>query len=94
MAPLLGSGLGLILVLLLFKGGLSGALYQVRDDLLRRVAERRGILVPSLVADAREAGPGDEVVVDAAETAPPEPEAGGGNGRSRRSKAKTKAGAS
>lgn len=94
-APLLGSGLGLILVLLLFKGGLSGALYQVRDDLLRRVAARRGILVPSLVADAREAGTADdEVVIDAAEAAPPEPTTEDGNGGSRRSKAKAKAGAS
>ncbi|MBI2169708.1 MAG: ABC transporter permease [Actinobacteria bacterium] len=52
-APLLASGLGLILVLLLVRGGLAAALFDLRDNLLRRVAERRGILVPSLLADAR-----------------------------------------
>lgn len=46
---------GVILVLIMLPGGLSQAMYGVRDKLLRMVADRRGILVPSLVADARDA---------------------------------------
>jgi len=32
-------------------GGVGSFIYQVRDRLLRRVADRRSIVVPSLVAD-------------------------------------------
>jgi hypothetical protein len=45
-------------------GGLGQLVFNLRDRLLRRVAERRGILVPSLVADKRDTGqdqPADEV---------------------------------
>ena len=44
---------GLIFVLLMIPGGLSQPLFAVRDQILRRIAERRGIIVPSLVADMR-----------------------------------------
>jgi branched-chain amino acid transport system permease protein len=44
---------GVIVVLMIVPGGLAQALYMLRDNLLRRVAERRNILVPSLVADKR-----------------------------------------
>src|SRR5207245_2202537 len=46
-------GLGLLIVLMALPGGLGGAVYQLRDNYLRWVANRRRILVPSLVADAR-----------------------------------------
>jgi branched-chain amino acid transport system permease protein len=49
---LLVSGLGLLLLLLLLPGGLIEGVYRVRDDLLRRVAAKHGIHVPSLVADS------------------------------------------
>lgn len=52
-AQLLTSGVGLLLILLLFPGGLGQIIYDVRDAILRRIAERRGIVVPSLVADVR-----------------------------------------
>ena len=59
------NGLGLLLVLYLLPGGLGQLLFTARDKLLRRVADRRGILVPSLVADKRvedgEDKPSDEV---------------------------------
>ena len=61
--PLLTGGM-LLFVLLALPGGLGQLVYDVRDRFLRRVAERRGILVPSLVADKRDTGPGhaaDEV---------------------------------
>ncbi len=54
---LAGSGLGLIVILQLLPGGLGQLLYSARDFYLRQVAERRGIIVPSLVADVAEAGP-------------------------------------
>jgi ABC-type branched-subunit amino acid transport system ATPase component/ABC-type branched-subunit amino acid transport system permease subunit len=46
-------GLGLLIVLMALPGGLGGAVYQLRDRYLRWVANRRNVLVPSLVADAR-----------------------------------------
>ena len=46
-----GSGIGLIVVLWLLPGGLGSLLYKLRDTWLRRVAARRHIVVPSLIAD-------------------------------------------
>lgn len=54
------TGVGMIILLLLFPGGLGQLTFAARDKYLRWVANRRGILVPSLVADKRVAG--DEVV--------------------------------
>lgn len=50
---LLTTGFGLLFVLMLFPAGLGGIIYDLRDSLLRRFAARRGIHVPSLVADSR-----------------------------------------
>jgi branched-chain amino acid transport system permease protein len=47
------SGAGLLVVLLVFPGGLAQLAASVRDRFLRRIAERHDILVPSLVADKR-----------------------------------------
>jgi branched-chain amino acid transport system permease protein len=77
----LATGAGLLLVLLLLPGGLGSAIADLRDGLLRYLARRRGLLVPSLVADRR-VDPGfapsaemTEAVVEATEQAPvPEPE--------------------
>jgi branched-chain amino acid transport system permease protein len=49
----LATGAGLLLVLMVLPGGLGSVMYDVRDSALRRVAVRRRILVPSLVADRR-----------------------------------------
>ncbi len=48
------SGTGLLLVLYLLPGGFGQAVYWARDQLLRRVARRRGIHVPSLIEDSRQ----------------------------------------
>jgi branched-chain amino acid transport system permease protein len=56
---LLVTGAGLLVVLLLLPGGLGGAALAIRDRLLRAAARRRGILVPSLLAD-RAHTPGGE----------------------------------
>jgi branched-chain amino acid transport system permease protein len=55
---LLNTGLGTLVVLMLFPGGLSSILYSARDAMLRRVATRHRIVVPSLFAD-RQAGAED-----------------------------------
>ena len=47
------SRVGVIFVLLVLPGGFSSVYYGVRDNILRRIADRRGIVVPSLVADIR-----------------------------------------
>jgi branched-chain amino acid transport system permease protein len=53
--PILGffvnAGFGLLVVLYLFPGGLSGWLFRMRDSIYRIVAQRRQIVVPSLFAD-------------------------------------------
>jgi branched-chain amino acid transport system permease protein len=49
----LATGVGTAIVLFVLPGGLAQAGYQMRDNLLRWVAARRGIHVPSLVADSR-----------------------------------------
>ncbi len=49
----LATGAGLLLVLLLMPSGFGGVLADVRDGALRRIAQRRGLVVPSLLADVR-----------------------------------------
>ena len=51
---LLASGGGILLILLVLPGGLGAGMYRVRDEILRWIAKRRGIVVPSLVADIRD----------------------------------------
>ncbi|HVF75658.1 MAG TPA: ABC transporter permease [Acidimicrobiales bacterium] len=51
---LLTTGVGLMVLLLFFPGGLAELGYRARDSFLRWVAARRGIHVPSLVADSLE----------------------------------------
>ena len=65
------SGVGLIFVLLLMPGGFSQAFYGIRDRLLRAVADRRGLVVPSLVADVRTTGPGG-ITIESSEPVPPD----------------------
>jgi ABC-type branched-subunit amino acid transport system permease subunit len=65
----LASGVGVSLVLLVLPGGFAQAVQQSRDGALRWLAERRGIHVPSLVADRRvasDAGEDDAVLRSAA----------------------------
>ena len=50
---LIASGAGVVVVLWILPGGLGAALVRVRDGYLRWVAERRDIVVPSLLADRR-----------------------------------------
>jgi branched-chain amino acid transport system permease protein len=62
----LATGIGLLAVLLMFPSGLGGVLADVRDGGLRRIAARRRLVVPSLLADVR--------VDDAAAADEPPPE--------------------
>ncbi len=50
---LIASGLGVLVVLWILPGGLAAAIARVRDAYLRWVAERRGIVVASLLADRK-----------------------------------------
>lgn len=47
------SGSGMLVVLMVVPGGIGAVVYGWRDSALRWVAKRRGIVVPSLVADVR-----------------------------------------
>jgi branched-chain amino acid transport system permease protein len=49
----LATGVGLLLVLLVFPSGFGGVLADLRDGALRKIATRRGLVVPSLLADVR-----------------------------------------
>ena len=53
----------MLFLLLFLPGGLIEGVYRVRDRLLRALANRRGIDVPSLVADRRVV-PGEEPDAD------------------------------
>ena len=50
---LLVTGAGLLFILLFLRGGLAQALVTLRNIGLRWIADRRGIVVPSLLADVR-----------------------------------------
>ncbi|HYZ91551.1 MAG TPA: ABC transporter permease [Actinomycetota bacterium] len=50
---LLASGAGILVLLMFLPEGLGGVVYGLRDGLLRVVARRRGLVVPSLLADIR-----------------------------------------
>jgi branched-chain amino acid transport system permease protein len=71
----LATGVGLLLVLMLIPSGIGGMLADVRDAGLRRIAARRGIVVPSLLADVRveddtaDQPPEEEVLAAAGELA-------------------------
>ncbi len=54
------SGAALLLVLMFLPGGIGAVLFSWRDRMLRLVANRRGILVPSLVADKRTGSTGSD----------------------------------
>jgi branched-chain amino acid transport system permease protein len=47
------TGVGLLVILLFLPGGFGQVYYGLRDRILRAIADRRGIHVPSLVADLR-----------------------------------------
>lgn len=49
----LATGFGMLLLLMFFPGGLGEIVFRTRDRLLRRFADSRNIVVPSLVADKR-----------------------------------------
>jgi branched-chain amino acid transport system permease protein len=59
---ILVSGAGVVLILMALPGGLSDFVFRIRDHLLRQVALRRGVLVPSLLEDR--APPPGAVVAD------------------------------
>jgi ABC-type branched-subunit amino acid transport system ATPase component/ABC-type branched-subunit amino acid transport system permease subunit len=67
---ILATGAGMLVVLLVFRGGLGAAFADLRDFGLRLVARRRDLVVPSLVAD-READARGAPVAGRAVHAPP-----------------------
>jgi ABC-type branched-subunit amino acid transport system permease subunit len=80
---------GVIVVLMIVPGGIAQAMYNLRDSLLRRVAQRRGIHVPSLVADRRLE---EQIELGAFEGAADTGTNGGGGRRQKRRTAKRRAG--
>ncbi len=65
----LATGAGLLLILMVLPGGLGAVLYDTRDWLLRQIAKRRGLVVPSPVADVRVEEPVPEPLLEKAEEA-------------------------
>jgi branched-chain amino acid transport system permease protein len=76
----LASGLGVLILLVVAPGGVAQGFYAGRDGLLRVVARRRGIVVPSLVADRRSATLAEARAGQVHESAPPGSGAAGGPG--------------
>jgi branched-chain amino acid transport system permease protein len=61
----LATGAGLLILLMFLPGGLGELVFKGRDVLLRLAANRRGLLVPSLVADRLvDAGPEVTALID------------------------------
>lgn len=71
---LLPSAIGVLFVLLVLPGGLGQLAYRARDGVLRRVADRRGIVVPSLLADVRVEAEADSLGASETEDEPPPPD--------------------
>ena len=71
LATLLTSGIGVLLVMLFFPGGLGAMAYGLRDAWLRRVAQRFRIYVPSLAGNRLKRG--EEALVPIAEGVEREP---------------------
>ncbi len=92
---IMGSGVGLVIVLMFLPEGVGSLVYRARDRLLRELADRRGIIVPSLFADmaVRDDETSDEIVVGAAQTAELEAISQGAtsNGKGSKKKAKVRA---
>jgi branched-chain amino acid transport system permease protein len=65
----LATGAGLLLILMVLPGGIGAVLYDIRDWLLRQVAKRRKLVVPSLVADVRVEEPVPEPLREEADEA-------------------------
>jgi hypothetical protein len=63
---LLASGLGILFLLMFLPEGLGGLVYRARDIYLRRVANKHGLIVPSLLADRRVVAEDAPVVIDTA----------------------------
>ena len=63
----LATGVGLLLVLLVFPAGFGGVLADLRDGALRKIADRRDLVVPSLLADVRveDEPPPEDVLAEA-----------------------------
>jgi branched-chain amino acid transport system permease protein len=66
---LLATGAGALLLLYAFPGGLAQIFYGTRDALLRWLAERRRLIVPSLIADVRGDAPSEAEALAGAATA-------------------------
>ncbi|MBV8958353.1 MAG: ABC transporter permease [Actinobacteria bacterium] len=66
---LMVTGFGMLLLLWIFPGGLGQIMYALRDRYLKWVADRRGVLVPSLIADKRVVD--DEILEHVEEEPPP-----------------------
>jgi branched-chain amino acid transport system permease protein len=63
---LLASGLGILFLLMFLPEGLGGLIYRTRDAYLRRIANKHGLIVPSLLADRRVVTEDAPVVIDTA----------------------------
>lgn len=75
----LATGVGLLLVLLVFPAGFGGVLADLRDGALRKIAGRRDLVVPSLLADVRveDEPPPEDVLAEAGARAEGDGRAGG-----------------
>jgi branched-chain amino acid transport system permease protein len=60
----LATGAGVLVVLMFFPGGIGELVYRERDWILRRFADRKGVVVPSLVADVAQAPGARAATVD------------------------------
>lgn len=79
----LATGVGILLLLMFLPEGLGGLVYNARDAYLRAIAKRRGLVVPSLLADKRVMVEDAPIVIDTALGGLTHRGERGGNGASR-----------
>ena len=77
---IMGSGIGLVVILMFLPGGVGSLIFKGRDRLLREFADRKRITVPSLIADS---GVRDATPTMPLAEAPPAETAAVGSGASR-----------
>jgi branched-chain amino acid transport system permease protein len=76
---ILGTGVGLVIILMFLPDGVGSLIYRGRDRLLRELADRRNIIVPSLFADMAVRSEEDVVVASTPVLTPSVPTNGNGS---------------
>ena len=88
----MGSGVGLVVILMFLPGGVGSVVFQTRDRLLRALADSKKIIVPSLIADMAQPSDRSELSGPLALEPDGDPETNGHAARNGRGRSRSKVG--